>query len=475
MQNTSSPHQDCRGYKSLVISANLEFKVLSEKHLLAMMVDAMHLKLEVLSEPLESEANWEIVSSYLSMQGVDALVFACQECHWKENPVDKLFSETTMGKYFQLHKLTTDFTTFTKFPKPSKMFIGLMLPRDTRCMPRVVSVNQIHDGNKGAVMAYLHATSGKNIAFVGVHLDAKNPSQRASNIQMIMDELKKGHAGAPFSHVYIFGDLNYRLQAVPKVHDRCERCVLGYDTASDSKCSIGDIKSTSCKWCYDTDVRVGECHHQHSRCPGHLSLSTIYHKSKAKTVDSCKYYEADYDFYVEEMVKNRDRPMYYNVKEYDSLWEDIQSWTQRGYLAPDFLLDTPPTYKLKYCKKDMSAEECKASARNLYTLQTRAEQGSVRDPASARASANDLRSALRVVYDRKDGLKKCEFESKCMDFGWLDRLMIRGAYIDPSTSEEVVENITGAYTQLEKYQTAKIHPEFAAGDHMVLVMQMVSW
>lgn len=479
------------GFKSFILSVNSEFVEMTGAHLMAMMVNAMTTHTQMLrfdmlpnQEKLDAPENWSTVAHFMTFSmEIDILIFACQECHfdWLGNdPLQTLSAPERLGLLFD-SQVSTDFFTATKFPIPSKMFISAIVPRTSKCRPTDIAVDQVSSGNKGAVMLCV-TTPISTIAYAGTHLDAKSPEKRNANIEMIMSKLREqeeARGNGNFDHVYIFGDLNYRLKALPssdRQQRKCRMCLEGKDDACDrfnraergafaraaakaKKRNNRTAEPPECKWCYPDDlIHYGGCQAKGTPCPKEVP-NKLY---SSDGPDSCAINLPDYNSYMEKMFKdyNPDEAngMYNKVKDLDSLHNNMEIWSQHGFSMAPYTDNTPPTYKWHYKpipdSKDVREERLFA----FYKLLQRGGAWDVTKTNETRvATKQELKDiAGNGVYKQVPSLKECEFTEGCMDFGWLDRLMYKGN------------------TDIEILRSIKMHWTVAAGDHAPIFMLLNS-
>lgn len=185
-----------------------------------------------------------------------------------------------------------------------------------------------------------------------------------------------------------------------------------------------------------------------------------------------------YDFYLNQMFSDHSTEgqtanhMYDLVKEYDTLdRKNMGLWGRFGYTMPEYTANVPPTYKKTY-----GSEE---AAQNGYKFQTIVERGSDLMPhgrfpvqfssqgtvqfaedwqPGQLAQLEDFKTSEGMAYQHIRKLKKCEFDTGCIDYGWLDRLMYK----------------TSGKTRVLQHRTLKMHPKFSAGDHSPLFMLLES-
>lgn len=473
--NQKGKVRNCASLNSFIVSANMEFVRLTGAHLMAMMVNALQTSPLDLGdqflaitfgtlpnqEDMDAPENWAVVRAFLEPLEIDVLVFACQECNYMGNAVQLLASENRLGTAFPKN-IETWGTTVTKITQPSKMFIGVLMANDPRCVidDDDISVVSELSYNKGAVMIYLRA-GDMTIAYVGTHLGASSKEQRTENIDRIMARLAIGHGGDhlnafgkkehKFDHVYIFGDLNYRLKAWPAESG------LHYATKDCEDCLAASTEDSENKWCHQKAlVHKGKCLKKGKRC----GLDSKISKGDK---NECNIPQADVEPHAAWMINGHDtggyglqpNAMYEKLKDWDTLHATRDVWESAGYTIPGYTANVPATYKKLYKHGNVLATY-KVAAKIWYDFQTAIEQGSSLDPGSPIATPAELWQKMKGAYKYVPKLKSCEFDEGCVDFGWLDRLIYRGD------------------TKVEQYRTLKMHWDLPIGDHSPLFMLLKS-
>lgn len=446
-------------FRSLIISVNAEMVRITGAHLMVMFTNVLQPGLDFHKLPdqgnLDAKLNWDKVYEFLNALRLDILVIACQECRVEFNPVKLLSSPDRLGQLFHQDnkfKAHTWFGTMTKLGRPSKMYIGALVVRDSKhALDRENFFMSTHTSqflNKGAVMVFVK-TKERNIAFAGTHLDATSATTRNGNIDMIMKKLARGHKGQPIENIYVFGDLNYRLQAAPENYTKkCASC-LPHDPGA----SPGTHGKN--KWCYEVKYQKGICVDASTRCPSDAPLALEV--TPANSANGCAFHHYMQSLFSDHSTKGAQKnSMFENLKWLDSLQHGLQIWEGHGFAPPPpYTANVPPTYKKRYGQG--------RTANDWYHFQTLVERGSELDPLEPigpLATEAELWEAIleKDVYDFKTKLKKCE-AGMCSDFGWLDRLM----YAD---REE------GSVTHIHAHRTLKMHWNLDLGDHSPLYVLM---
>jgi hypothetical protein len=160
--------------------------------------------------------------------------------------------------------------------------------------------------------------------------------------------------------------------------------------------------------------------------------------------------------------------LYDQLKYFDTLQHSIGIWIDPGYTVPDFVrngvrLNVLPTYK-KWKEGETNVNKYIDLVRLLERDSRRFSRTS--DRARQKYVAL-LVAGTRDAYALVDKPKNCEpvfagveeGHGKCIDFGWLDRLIYK-APVD----------VNGSKTQLQLYTTLKMTEDTPAGDHVPLAI-----
>jgi hypothetical protein len=253
----------------------------------------------------------------------------------------------------------------------------------------------------------------------------------------------------------MFGDLNYRIDATTPKTKECQECL---SEKNQKNCNVdGEMK---CRWRYDraTGVSNGTCGHK-------LKLGPIKDTEDELKNTKAKYC-VDYSYYFDLMTKdvNPSEPngMYKKLKSFDSLLTSFEStWESRGFRMVDFTANTPPTYKRKY-GEDKDAYNC-------YQWQALVDKPANSDTARSDTTPEVLLEWLKRCYQVKEKAKSCDTKyGLCIDFGWLDRLLIRSGY-STATTPGAMGNVL-AFRSLKTLE----HKESGMGDHSPLFMFLES-
>lgn len=356
----------------------------------------------------DSDENWEALRKKLAEIGPDLIVVGCQECAWSSNsytPLQKVGCTDKMGVMecgtaedpsLQTLTVSDDWkitrqrtkdpepgmyaivgeykkTTSTKPPLVNMMYQGVLAKAggafDVKTKHVDLSTTIGWFGNKGGIVSKVKV--GKvTYSFANVHLDASDPKYRQKNAADIVKALGAEKLG-PDDVSVIYGDMNYRIYAKDKGGSDIE------DNGPEAKKVVPD-------------------------------KDFYYNKLQDKAARGEK----------PELLYS----LFKDLDEFETTWSE-SPFNKSGYKQVPYTENVLPTYKIAGFQRDAKDNEADKDAcvdmRNMFLKREKWD-----------GPTFDWESCYVGIGKGTKLTKKCAGpggkKMRCVDFGWLDRALVKG-------------------------------------------------